>query len=203
VSPFISYKQDYVNKAGVANDTGVFNLGGGLSGDWLFPIGRTYHDLQLYPKYVHSLRDDADTLVTTLAFTPGLDWPYFGYASYIIPNVLSAQFTPQLKAAEGAVFDAGDDPEALEKGNYFRWGPKIALAVFGEAKLKGFVFNLSYETYDVYNAQIDSLERFEASIDYTIGEKKLWALQLKYVNGQDLDTWEEENEVTLGAGLKY
>ena len=40
---------------------------------------------------------------------------------------------------------------------------------------------------------------FEAALNYTIGEKELWALQLKYVSGQDLDTW----EVTLGAGLKY
>ena len=46
-------------------------------------------------------------------------------------------------------------------------------------------------------------ERFEAALNYTIGEKELWALQLKYVSGQDLDTWEDQNQVTLGAGLKY
>jgi hypothetical protein len=63
--------------------------------------------------------------------------------------------------------------------------------------------NPSYETYDVSNAKITSLERFEAALNYTIGEKELWALQLKYVSGQDLDTWEDQNQVTLGAGLKY
>jgi len=43
--------------------------------------------------------------------------------------------------------------------------------------LKAFMFNASYETYEVSNAKINSLTRFEASIDYTIGEKELWALQ--------------------------
>jgi hypothetical protein len=203
VTPFVSYKQDYVNAPGTDKDKGVYNLGTGVMADLYYFDGRMGHDLQVFPKFVHSLRDDADTLVSTLVYSPQPAWPYVGAATVVIPKFLSAQFTPQLKAAEGAVFDAGSDPGMLEKGNYFRWGPKIALAMFGEARLKGFVFNLSYETYDVYNAKIDSLERFEASIDYTIGEKELWALQLKYVNGQDLDTWEDENQVTLGAGLKY
>jgi hypothetical protein len=69
--------------------------------------------------------------------------------------------------------------------------------------LKAFVLRASYEAYDVSNAKIDSLERFEASLDYTIGEKELWALQLKYVDGQDLDTWQDQKQVTLGAGVKY
>lgn len=120
-----------------------------------------------------------------------------------MPNVLSAQFTPQLKAAYGDVFDAGDDLSLLEKGDYFRWGPKIALVLYGEKWLKGFQFFASYEHYDVSNAKIQSLERFETSLDYTIGEKELWALQLKYVDGQDLDTWEDQKQITLGAGLKY
>ena len=115
----------------------------------------------------------------------------------------SAQFTPQLKAAYGEVFDAGRSPTLLEKGEYFRWGPKVAMAVYGEDWLKGFLVNISYEVYDVSNAKITSLERFEAALNYTIGEKELWALQLKYVSGQELDTWEDQNQVTLGAGLKY
>jgi hypothetical protein len=62
---------------------------------------------------------------------------------------------------------------------------------------------VSYETYEVSDAKISSLERFEASIDYAIGQKELWALQLKYVDGQDIDTWEDQQQITLGAGLKY
>ena len=147
--------------------------------------------------------DDADTLISNVVYSPEPDWPFLGQIRYIVPNVLSAQFTPQLKAAYGAVFDAGTNPTLLEKGDYFRWGPKIALALYGEEWLKGFQFFLSYEYYDVSNVKIQSLERFEAAIDYTIGEKELWALQLKYVDGQDLDTWEDQKQITLGAGVKY
>ena len=202
-TPFVSYKEDKVNKKGQAQDQGVYNLGGGVVGDVLFPIGRFYQDLQIYPKYVHSFADDANTLITNLVYTPEPAWPFIGQVRYIVPNVLSAQFTPQLKAAYGDVFDAGDDLSLLEKGDYFRWGPKIALVLYGEKWLKGFQFFASYEHYDVSNAKIQSLERFETSLDYTIGEKELWALQLKYVDGQDLDTWEDQKQITLGAGLKY
>jgi len=175
----------------------------GAVGGILFPIGNFYQDLQLYPKYVHSYSNDAETLVTNLVYSPEPAWAFIGHATYVVPNVLSAQFTPQLKAAYGVVYDDGADPTLLEKGEYFRWGPKIAVALYGEDWLKGFLINISYEAYDVSNAKITSLERFEAALNYTIGEKELWALQLKYVNGQDLDTWQDQNQVTLGAGLKY
>ncbi|MGB6195839.1 MAG: hypothetical protein WBF49_05830, partial [Methyloceanibacter sp.] len=69
-------------------------------------------------------------------------------------------------AAKGGlreVFDAGRSPTLLEKGEYFRWGPKVAMAVYGEDWLKGFLVNISYEVYDVSNAKITSLERFEAA----------------------------------------
>ena len=126
---------------------------------------------------MHSASTRADTLVNNLVYTPTPFWPYIAS-------------------------DAGTDT-SLENGNYFRWGPRIALALYGEGWLKAFMFNASYETYEVSNAKINSLTRFEASIDYTIGEKELWALQLKYVDGQDLDTWQDQDQLTLGAGLKY
>ncbi len=203
ITPFVSYKEDTINKPGSAQDQGVYNLGGGVVGDVLFPIGRMYQDLQVYPKYAHSYADDADTLITNVVYSPEPAWPFFGQVRYIVPNVLSAQLTPQLKAAYGNVFNAGENPTLLEKGDYFRWGPKIALALYGEGWLNGFQFFVSYEYYDVSNAKIQSLERFEASLDYTIGEKELWALQLKYVDGQDVDTWEDQKQITLGAGVKY
>lgn len=70
ITPFVSYKEDKVNKKGQAQDQGVYNLGGGVVGDLLFPIGRFYQDLQIYPQYVHSFADDANTLITNLVYTP-------------------------------------------------------------------------------------------------------------------------------------
>lgn len=199
LTPFVSYKQDYADAAGTAQDKRIFNIGGGAVADLYLLSG---HDFQIYPKYVHSVSTEADTLITSLVYTPTPFWPYIASAGIVVPHLLWAQFTPQLKAAQGVVYDAGTDT-SLEDGNYFRWGPRIAVALYGEGWLKAFLFNASYETYQVSNAKITSIERFEASIDYTIGEKELWALQLKYVSGQDLDTWEDQNQVTLGAGLKY
>jgi hypothetical protein len=199
LTPFVSYKQDYADAAGTAQDKRIFNIGGGAVADLYLLSG---HDFQVYPKYVHSASTRADTLVNNLVYTPTPFWPYIASAGIVVPHLLWAQFTPQLKGAYGVVYDAGTDT-SLENGNYFRWGPRIALALYGEGWLKAFMFNASYETYEVSNAKINSLTRFEASIDYIIGEKELWALELKYVDGQDLDTWQDQNQLTLGAGLKY
>lgn len=42
MTPFVSYNQNEVNKPGIADDIGVYDLGGGAVGDILFPIGRMY-----------------------------------------------------------------------------------------------------------------------------------------------------------------
>jgi hypothetical protein len=49
---------------------------------------------------------------------------------------------------------------------------------------------------------LEMVPRFETSLNYTIGDKELWALQLKYVNG-NLDTLEKQRQITLGVGVKY
>ena len=137
LTPFVQYKQDTVNSPGAASDKGVYDLGVGAVGGVLFPIGNFYQDLQVYPKYVHSYRDGAETLITNVVYSPEPAWAFVGHATYIVRNVLSAQFTPQLKAAYGEVFDAGSSPTLLEKGRAFRWVRKVAMALYGEDWLEG------------------------------------------------------------------
>jgi len=128
LTPFVSYKQDYADAAGTAQDKRIFNIGGGAVADLYLLSG---HDFQVYPKYVHSASTRADTLVNNLVYTPTPFWPYIASAGIVVPHLLWAQFTPQLKGAYGVVYDAGTDT-SLENGNYFRWGPRIALALYGE-----------------------------------------------------------------------
>ena len=107
----------------------MYDLGVGAVGGVLFPIGNFYQDLQVYPEYVHSYRDGAETLITMCLICRQLAWAFVGHDTYIVRNVLSAQFTPQLEGAYGDVFDAGSRPTLLEKGEYFR--------LYGEDWLKG------------------------------------------------------------------
>ena len=51
LTPFVSYKQDYADAAGTAQDKRIFNIGGGAVADLYLLSG---HDFQVYPKYVHS-----------------------------------------------------------------------------------------------------------------------------------------------------
>ncbi len=49
LTPFVSYKQDYAEASGVAQDKRIFNVGGGAVAGLYLLSG---HDFQVYPKYV-------------------------------------------------------------------------------------------------------------------------------------------------------
>ena len=96
-----------------------------------------------------------------------------------------------------AMLISGQKVIIFELGLVWHWRPT------GEELLKGFTFNVSYEWYKVLQGPLEMVPRFETSLNYTIGDKELWALQLKYVNGRNLDTLEKQRQITLGVGVKY
>jgi hypothetical protein len=201
IIPFLTYNQNYVE--GPSNPSKVFNLGAGITSDVLFPMFGIYHDLQFYPKIVHSFSTGANILTANLVYEPQPDWPLIGQVYYFVPGMLSAQLTPQLIFVYGNVLNDGGDITLLQKGNFERVGPKLALAVYGEGALDGYTYNLSYEILKVFQGPLSSVSRFETSVNYTLSQLPTWTVQLKYVDGRNLDTLQQQRQITLGLGLKY
>jgi hypothetical protein len=128
--PFASYEQNYVDKRAPAKDIKVFNISTGVIGDVFFPAFGIYHDVQFYPKFVNSADKGTQIISANLVYSPQPDWPLFGQVYYLTNN-LSMQITPESKANYGNVLDDGGDVDFRTKGNYFRIGPRLALALYG------------------------------------------------------------------------
>jgi hypothetical protein len=43
----------------------------------------------------------------------------------------------------------------------------------------------------------------ETSLSYVLPGQEFWSIDLKYVEGRNLDTLEKQQLLTLGVGLKY
>jgi hypothetical protein len=203
VIPFLTYNQNYV-QGNPKTSSRIANLGTGLTSDVLFPISGIYFDFQAYPKFVHSLSTGANIISGNLLLEPQPDWPLIGQVYYLVPGMLSAQLTPQFIYVFGNVLNDGGNVSLLRNGDFQRLGTKVAVNFYGEGALDGFSYTLSYEILEVLQSgPPSSLHLFQTSLNYTLSQLPAWSIKLQYVDGKDLDTLQDQKQITLGLGLKY
>lgn len=204
ITPFLTYDQQFVETAAPAKNSRAQNIGGGLLGDLTFPsIFGGYQNVQIYPKYVRSLSNGSEVLSGNFVYTPEYGIPGIDNVLYVVPDMLSFQFTPKLKTVVHDVLQSGTNTTLTKLGSYSWIGPYLSLAVYGEGVLEGFTFITSYETYDVFKGSLPSVYLFQTQLNYDLGKSKLVSLQLNYQKGRNLDTLELINQITLGLGVKY
>jgi hypothetical protein len=202
IIPFVTYDQNYV-EGDPTNKSKVFNLGAGITGDMLFPLLGFYQDVQFFPKYVNSFSTGAKIVSGNLVYTPEPDLPLIGQVFYVIPGTLSVQLAPQLIYVYGDVINDGGDPSLLKTGNFQRLGPKIAFAAVGEGLLAGYTYSASYEDLKSWGGPVSAVALFQTSLNYTFANVPSWSAQVQYVNGRNLDTLQQQRQITLGFGLKF
>jgi hypothetical protein len=203
--PYVGYTRQLVEGGPKANQTNVQNVTAGLIGDWIFPVDNYYQDLQAYPQIVHSNRTNADVLSGNVVFTP--DFPVPGIGGKYLPYQgapMSFLLTLQAKTVFGQVLNAGSDPTLGASKDFVRVGPRVGATIFGEdGVVAGWSLGAIYEYQKVLQGQFNSVSRFDATLAYTMPGQEFWSMQLKYVNGRNLDTLERVQQLTLGVGLKY
>jgi hypothetical protein len=121
-----------------------------------------------------------------------------------ISYAFSFQLTLQAKTVFGQVLHAGSDPTLNASKNFVRIGPRVGITVFGETGIfAGWSASAMYEDQEVLQGQFKSVARFDSTLAYTMPGQEFWSLQLKYVDGRNLDTLERLQQISLGVGLKY
>ena len=202
---FLTYDQQFVQAATAAKSSRAQNIGAGIMGDITFPtwIGGGYQNVQFYPKYVRSLSNDAEVFSGNFVYTPMYGIPGIDNVYYLVPEMLSFQFTPKFKTVVHDVLNVGSDAAFAKPGTYYWYGPQLNLAVYGEGLLEGFTYTASYERYDIVQGPLPHIYLFQTALNYDISKSKLVSLQLKYQKGRNLDTLELLDQVTLGLGVKY
>jgi hypothetical protein len=204
-TPFFAYNQQTVRTDNPTKNTYAQNYSFGLMGDLTFPTGIAggYQNIKVYPKYVISARNDAEVFSGNFVYTPMYGIPGIDNALYIVPEMLSFKFTPQLKVVLQDVVNAGRVPSLLSPGSYTWFGPKLDLTFFGEGILEGFSYYVSYEGYKIESGPLSRISYFQTGLGYDFGKTKLMSVVLTYQKGRNLDTLEKIDQLTLGLGLKY
>ncbi len=203
VTPFITYDQQYVETSVQKNNSYAQNVGTGLMGSLTFPaLFGGYQNIQVYPKFVHSLRNSAEVLSGNLVYTPMFGIPGIDSATYLIEDLLSAKFIPQIRVVANDILDVGHSPPLLQGSSYYWIGPKGELKFFGEGLLDGFTFDTSYEAYATTGTE-KQISYFQTALAYNFGAAKLMSVQLQYQKGRNLDTLEKIDQLSLGLGVKY
>lgn len=199
---FATYSGNRVWAKDPKDDENIGNVGAGILGNFGFDVFNTSQRVQVFGHYVHSHVTNSDIFSTKLTMSPNLPLP--GVGRIFQPGgPLAFAWDPQLKLVYGSVLNAGSNPLLVESSDYARGGGKISFWIFGlDGIFKNFTFNASYESLKVWKGPLDTVARFESALSYAWGDQENWAIELKYVNGRNVDTLEREQIVKIGLGYK-
>jgi len=202
--PFYSYKREGTHTKNQPKDSVTEIEGAGLSAEMLFPFFGYYQILQAYPLYTHDTQADTELFAGNINWFPDFPFPGVGRAYFILNGAASFVLNPQVNFIYSTVLNDNGDPAFRETNESSRLGARIELTVFPESELlRGFSLFAAYQYFQIFEGPLSEADRFEIALNYSFPKQEYWALQLKYVDGRNMTTLEEENELTLGAGLKY
>ena len=215
IIPYVSYTRQFVDGRNPAKLSNVENIGVGVLADLLFPaVGLQndfpltrgiYNDLQFSSQIVHSNVKSTDLISGKVTYTPYIN-PLVvpGIATPARVGDLLVVFTPQAVFIYGEVLNAGSNPALAQTGTFQRLGAHLAFAATVDTgPLSGVGLNVAYDYLKSYGGQISQISLWTAALSYTMPKQEYWSVQLKYIDGRNLDTLEQQQLVTLGIGLKY
>lgn len=202
--PFFSYKREGSHTDDLPAASIKETEGAGLSAAVLVPILGFYQYLQAYPLYTHDTQAGTELFSGNVNLFPDFPFPGVGLVKFLPNAGVSYVLNPQIKYIYSTVLNDNGDPAFREKNETSRLGGRIELTVFPESELlAGFSLFAAYEYLEVFEGPLSEVDRFELALNYAFPKQEYWALQLKYTDGYDTATLKEENQLTLGAGLKY
>jgi hypothetical protein len=198
---FGSYTRQFVTGTVPKGSANVHNMSFGLLDNIVYDWGGERHNLQLFSQILHSEVSYATLLTGNVIYSP-LTGRWIGEPGYI--GTFAFQFSPQIKYVYGHVLEAGFDPNFIAQKEYNRVGSRIELLVVDDGGMfNGFSLRTAYEYLRVLSGPLQTVERLESTLSYKFPDQEFWSIDLKYVNGRNLDTLELQKMLTVGVGFKY
>jgi hypothetical protein len=205
VIPYFRFSRQSVQ----SNDpdaTDVRNISGGVvSSFYLTGVDGRIFNFAYHPEYTHSNRTGANILTQNFSLTPDLPWPGFGGRQGLYPGApVSFAASVQGIGVYGNVLNDGGDVTLRESKEFEHLGGKGQIWFYGDESLfKGWSLSAAYQFLKVMRGPLYAIRRFETTLSYTLPDSEFWSLNLTYINGRNLQTFEEQQQITLGLGLKY
>ena len=206
--PFFQYNRDYVDGAKAPpNSSNVNNAIAGIQENLTFPITETFYgNLVFQPQYIWNLRSGAQIAKIHLAFQPEPLLPYWGFAAPTGFAGFSAT------AYVRGVFNYGDitrttsDATLALTNNFAQAGVQLGGSLFNTDEtsiFNGLSFPIQYTNLYGFSGQYREIHLFSAAVNYTLPKTKYVSIGLSYLDGRNLDTFENQKVYKASLGVKY
>lgn len=211
--PYLSYTRQFVEGNNPKNISNVDNVGVGIVGNVLFSaIGLQndflltrgmYNDFQFSSQLVHSNRSNTDVLTGKITYTPYPALP--GVSTTAQFGDFEVMILTQGTFIYGDVLNTSANSVLGRTGTFQRAGGRADFSATATTGiLEGFGVHVSYDYLKSLGGDpVSNIALFTAALSYTLPKQQYWNIQLKYTDGRNLDTLEQQRLITLGVGLKY
>ena len=210
--------EKYVSTTKQSGRSNVDNLGGGFLAQYgyVFPKAGAFglaNDFWLTPKYIYSFRNGTQVVNTNVIWRPepqvyldslGPAGTIFRNFSTIKTLGIAPKFYIQAYGLFGDVLDSGSTPKVVQTGNFARLGPEEGVQIVGANSFTE-KFSLTGSRRDLFGlaGHMNYMSLWQITFSYSIPNIENLSLNLSYTDGRNEDTYEKQNLITLGAGLKF
>lgn len=166
----------------------------------------------LYPQYTSDFELDSEQVSATAFLVPDFavnlseSYRFYTGAFNYVGSMLRIKPELKLIATSSYVLDEGANPDLADQDDLYGLGGEAGLAVrFDESTpvLNGLTIAVSYRWLDLFSTSKSDLARFEANLRYDLFGTENAIIELGYVDGEDMDTQQEEEYWRLALGLRF
>jgi hypothetical protein len=128
-------------------------------------------------------------------------------AVFIYGDVIDSGNTPVLTnvASNLILTNVGAKTTLTNAGTFQRVGTHLEFSANADTgMLQGVGVRFAYDYLKSHGGgPMSQVTLFTAIVSYPMPKQEYWSVQLKYTDGRNLDTLEQQQLLTLGIGLKY
>jgi hypothetical protein len=207
--PFAQYDRSYVDGGKAPpNSSNVNNLAFGLQERLVFPFSSDfYNSVVVQPKYVEGLASNARVFQLHLGYEPAPLLPYFAAPAPIGPTDFSATVYARGILNIVHVDSVGSDKTLLgPAANFSQGGVELGASLFDKQEsslLNGLTFPVTYTYLNGFSGPYKAVHLFQAQANYVLPKTKYVSISLSYLNGRNLDTFQQQKVYKASLGLKY
>lgn len=218
-TPYVAYSQNSSSKNEYSYQN-IQNVVAGLKFSYAFDSDIAYDEsthrqaIDFNPQFTHSISTDSDVFSLNAVFYPSF-LPYFQRTLHplvLVPGHdlgFRMQVAFPLTLAYYNVIDAGTNPLLADAINFYRVGPRVNVKIVND-RLNEFLgigrsleFKFMYEYYWVLQGPVADVYNFVAEVEYFLNAEKNVSITGEYRSGWNLDTFQPQQFLSLGLGLKF
>ena len=201
--PFVEYQRNQTSTIGPTSDLEVLSPGAIFS---YLKLGKNLtYSLNGTSRVNFDFAQRSEVYEFEGRFNPA--FRFFGIPTGAFSYQGPFRIRPSISFVYGGnyVFESGLNANLIDRDAFYRIGGTAELSVQAPTVpiLKDASLNLKYDWQQFFSSPVDNLQRFEASVDYAIAGSDNYNLSLRYVNGRNDLSLQEQNFWQVALGIRF